>query len=113
MKSLQTNLKKIRDALNTTSAQGRVYHYRRPKDKTSSWIVWQEDSEAGTVSTNNHKAEQQIHGTIDCFTLNEYDDLLDEIQEALNSIEVGWALLSVQYEEETNLIHYEWEFYIA
>lgn len=114
MMSLSQNLKKIRDALKTTSASDRVFHYRRPKGNYSSWIVWQEDGEAESHESNNRKGEQQIHGTIDCFSLEEYDDLFDEIQDALNSVQnVGWSLLSVQYEDETNLIHYEWEFYVA
>lgn len=114
MKSVQSNLKRIRDALNSTSAQGRIYHYKRPKDQKPSWIVWQEDGEGGSFEGDNRKCEQQIHGTIDCYTLEEYDPLLDEVQEALNDADlVGWSLLSVQYEDETNLIHYEWEFYIA
>ena len=50
---------------------------------------------------------------IDCFTQKEYDPVLDEIQDALNEAEIGWRLSSVQYEDETNLIHSEWEFNIA
>lgn len=114
MKSLNLNLKRIRDALNTTSATGRVFHYLRPHDTSTAWIVWQEDGEGDSLEVNNHKAEQQIHGTIDCYSLEEYDGLFDEIQDALNGLEnVGWSLLSVQYEDETNLIHYEWEFNIT
>lgn len=113
MKSLQTNLKRIRDLLNATSARGRVYHYTRPKDKLTSWIVWMEDSEAGAAESDNRKAYQQVHGTIDCYTKIEYDPLLDEIQNALNSAGVGWRLNMVDYEDETALIHYEWEFFIA
>lgn len=108
MKSLQSKLKSLRDTLNTVSAS--VYHYKKPKTVKAPWIVWQEDGEAQSFNGENHKAEQQVHGTIDCYTLEEYDDLLDEVQEALNGAEVGWSLLSVQYEDETNLIHYEWEF---
>lgn len=113
MKSLQNNLKRIKDALNTTSANGSVYHFTRPKDKLDRWVVWQEDGESESHRANNRKVEQQIHGTIDCYTLQEFDPLLDEIQNALNDAGIGWSLLSVQYEDKTNLIHYEWEFYIA
>lgn len=114
MKSLNLNLKRIRDALNTTSATGRVYHYTRPSDITTSWIVWQEDGESSSLAVNNHKTEQQIHGTIDCYSLEEYDGLFDEVQDALNIVpNLGWSLLSVDYEDETNLIHYQWEFNIA
>lgn len=113
MKSLSLNLKRIRDALNGTSANGRVFHYTRPKDTATAWIVWQEDGEADSHYVNNRKVEQQIHGTIDCFSQNEYDGLFDEVQEALDGIGVGWNLNSVQYEDETALIHYEWEFFIS
>lgn len=111
MKSLQKNLKHLRDVLKTTSAP--VYHYTKPKSVKAPWVVWQEDGEAESFDSDNRKAEQQVHGTIDCYTLTEYDPLLDEIQEALNGAEIGWRLSSVQYEDETNLIHYEWEFNIA
>ena len=82
--------------------------------KADRYFVWQEDGEASSFHSDDHKLEQQIHGTIDCYTLQEYDPLLDEIQDALDKADlVGWSLLSVQYEDETKLIHYEWEFYIA
>lgn len=111
MKSLQSNLKRIRDLLNGTSAKGRVFHYTRPAKTLPSWVVWAEDSEDAAFDANNRKEEQQVHGTIDCYSKTEYDPLFDEIQEALNDAEcVGWRLNSVEYEDATSLIHYEWEF---
>lgn len=111
MKSMQDKLKRIRDALKTASES--VYHYDKPKDVKPPWIVWQEDGEGDSFNSGNRKAEQQVHGTIDCYTLTEYDPLLDSVQDALDKSGVGWSLLSVQYEDITNLIHYEWEFNIA
>ena len=58
---------------------------------------------------NNRMSEQQLHGTVDLYTLEEYNPLIDEIQEALNEVMGGWSLNTVDYEDETNLIHYEWE----
>ena len=113
MKSLQKNLKNLRDTLKTVSVPEKVFHYAKPKDIKPPYIVWQEDSETSALSTDNRKQEQQVHGTIDCYTKQEYDPLLDEIQDALNGAEIGWGLLTVQYEDTTNLIHYEWEFYIV
>lgn len=113
MKSLQSNLKRIRDILNGTSAKGCVFHYTRPAKSLPSWVVWQEDFEDTANNADNRKQEQQIHGTIDCYSKTEYDPLFDEIQDALNDADhVAWRLNSVQYEDETNLIHYEWEFYV-
>lgn len=113
MTSIREKLKRIRDILNATSAAGRIGHYRKPNNILAPWVVWQEDSEENSFHSDNHKDRQQIHGTIDCFSLTEYDVLFDEIQDALDRAGIGFHLLSVQYEDETNLIHYEWEFTVA
>ena len=107
MLSVVDKLKKIRNAMNGVS--GKVYHYKRPKDVKPAWIVWQEDGSSTDMWANNHMGEQQLHGTVDLYTLQEYDPLIDEIQEALNGVMGGWSLQMVDYEDETNLIHYEWE----
>lgn len=113
MKSLTQNLKSIQDALNSTSVKGSVHHYTKPVKYTVPYIVWQEDGESDSANVDNRKIEQQLHGTIDLYTKKEFDPLIDEIQEALNNYAAGWNLISVQYEDETKLIHYEWEFNIA
>ena len=109
--SMQSNLKKIRDALVSINGLN-VYHYFRPKLQAP-YCIWAEDAEASALHSSNHKQEQCISGTIDYYTLQEYDNTVDLIQEKLNTIEnCGWSLNSIQYEDETNLIHYEWVFYI-
>lgn len=110
MLSINTKLKQIRDILNDCSDN--VYHYKRPTDKSKPFIVWQEDSESSGYDLNNTKSEQEIHGTIDYFTKTEYDDVIESIQNGLADNKVGFALSSVQYEDDTEFIHYEWEFYI-
>lgn len=104
----------IRDALALIDVS--VYHYRKAEEnKTTPWIVWAEDGEGESMAVDNRRLPyQSVHGTIDLFTLTEYDQLVDEIQETLDELEaVAWRLSSVQYEDETNLIHYEWEFEVA
>jgi hypothetical protein len=54
-----------------------------------------------------------VTGTIDLFTQNEFDPVVDQIQEGLNELGIGWDLNSTQYEDETNLIHYEWTFRVV
>lgn len=107
MMSVVDKLKKIRDAMNGVSEN--VYHYKRPKDVKPAWIAWQEDGSSTDMWANNRMSEQQLHGTVDLYTLQEYDPLIDEIQKALNGVMIGWSLQMVDYEDETNLIHYEWE----
>ena len=111
MKSLNDILKGVRDALLTVTNE--CYHYRRPNSPKTHYIVWAEDSEAAAADADNRKTEQQIHGTVDYYTLDEFDVNVDRIQEALNFACIGFRINSVQYEDTTNLIHYEWEFWAA
>lgn len=111
MKSLNNILRRVQDALLTVTEE--CYHYRRPNTPKSHYIVWAEDSEADSADADNRKAEQQLHGTVDYFTLDEFDTNVDRIQEAMNFVCIGFRINSVQYEDETNLIHYEWEFWVA
>lgn len=110
MRSLQSKLITVRDALLTVTAS--CYHYRRPAEIEKNYIIWQEDSEEESFDADNRKREQQIHGTIDYFTQTEFDAVTDSIQNALDDAEVGFRLNSVDYEDDTKLIHYEWEFWV-
>ena len=110
--SLQNKLKQIGDAYHDALG-GIVFHYWRPKGMNTI-LIWQEDSEIQPFNANNGKAEQTIRGTTDYYTPVEYDSIIDMIQEINASLfGSGWSLLSVQYEEDTKLIHYEWEWRIA
>lgn len=95
----------IRDALLDVTED--VFHYEaiHTPDK---YIVWAEDGEADSITADNHKTEQVLQGTIDYFTKLEYDTNFGLIQAKLNSIDISWRLNSVQYEEDTGYIHYEW-----
>ena len=74
-------------------------------------INYLQKARIGLYAILGNEEQQQVRGTIDLYTLQEFDPAVDLIQEALNTSEgVGWVLSSVQYEDETNLIHYEWTF---
>lgn len=107
-----SKIKRIRDLL-VSIPDLKVYHYWRPRLEAP-FCLWQEDGEGDSLHSNNKKSEQVITGSIDYYTKTEYDSMVDNIQEALNNAEcVAWNLDSVDYEEETNLIHYSWSFEIA
>lgn len=109
MKSIEERLRPLVDAL-TWAVGEKCYHYWRPK-LDPPFCVWQEDSESDSLTTDNHKREQAISGSIDYFTQMEYDPKVDLIQKALTDAEnIGWSLIMVQYEEDSNLIHYSWDF---
>jgi hypothetical protein len=110
MIALNSKLKMVRNVL--TAVCKKVYHYRRPAS-IDGCVIWQEDSEEGSFNADNAKSEQVIHGTIDYFTSKEYDQTIDDIQCGLASNRrISWRIYAILYEDETALIHYQWEFWV-
>lgn len=108
MMSLQSRIAELKAALVGVTAS--TYHFRRPAGGVKSgYIVLAETGESSDTWSDNCKDEQAVTVAVDYFTLTEFDPLVDDIQQALNSIRCGWRLDAVQYEDETNLIHYTWE----
>ena len=110
MTSMKNKLIPIRDML-VGILPDATYHYWRKVSKKR-YIIWAEDGEENSLNLDNKKAIQQVTGTIDLFTQTEYDPIADEIQDGLNNLEIGWTLTEVLYEQETKLIHWQWEFKI-
>jgi len=67
-----------------------------------------EDGENNSFHSDNHKQEQKIAGYVDYFTKTEFDTNVDVIQDILNAEPVAWSLRTVDYEDQTNLIHFRW-----
>ena len=81
--------------------------------QTGPYIVWAEDGEGDTVHADGRKVERAITGTIDYFTKTENDPVVQQIEDALDTDDsLAWQLNSVQYEQDTGYIHYEWAFEI-
>ena len=89
------------------------YHYWR-STRQRPFLVWQEEGEDGALHADDRKVSQVVSGSIDYFTKTEYDPIVEDIQTALQELQgkisFGWRLDSVQYEEETNYIHWQWRF---
>lgn len=98
----------LRDALLTINPH--VFHYfaNCTGATPDNYIVWAEDGQGNSAYADNCMIQQTITGTIDYFTKTEFDPKVGDIQEKLNSIDIAWSLESVQYEEDTGYIHYEW-----
>ena len=94
------------------SLPGDVCHYHAFKKKDR-YIVWAEQAEGGSVEADDRKQEYSISGYIDFFTREENDPVVDMVSERLKSAEIAFSLNSVQYEEETRYIHYEWLFEVV
>ena len=95
----------IKNAL--LSVSDNVGHYEAFK-KTPPYIVWAEDGAADTVFANGRLQNQVVTGTVDLFTRDrDGEPLMEAIPAALDG-KCAWRLNSVQYEEDTGLLHVEW-----
>lgn len=73
-------------------------------------------SEYGTVAIDGQNAlragdataEKVLEGTIDWFTRSSASTMPGEVESLLNRLGASWYLNSVQYEDDTGLLHYEW-----
>ena len=100
-------LKQIKEALLTVTPN--VFHYEGD-NRNDKYIVWAEEQEISTLNADNTKEAKAIQGTIDYFTKADEDSTVDKIETALTEAEISFRLNSVQYEDETKFIHYEWLF---
>lgn len=70
----------------------------------------------GTIATDGQNAfragdqtaEKVQEGTIDWFTRSPASAMPGKVESLLDQMGASWYLNSVQYEEDTGLIHYEW-----
>jgi len=90
-----------------------VYHFTAPSKVKAPYIVWAEDSQGNAQHADNVMGSQAVQGTIDYFTFEEYDPNFDKIQRSLTIHHIPFRLNSVQFEEDTGLIHYEWTWEVA
>jgi len=88
-----------------------VYHYLKPENIDAPYAIWQETNEASFYS-NNKKSERALEGILDYFTLDENDSFLDTLEAAMDKMGASWSLSAVQYEEQTNLIHFSWDWQV-
>ncbi len=95
----------LRDLLLTIGPP--VFHYFAD-GQTGSYILWAEEREANSHDADNQKEIQALQGTIDYFTKTEFDPVINQIQDKLDAVDITWRLNSVQHEQDTKYIHYEW-----
>jgi hypothetical protein len=84
-----------------------TFHYEAWA-KPDKYIVWAEDGQGNTIFADDKLDERAIEGTADYYTKSEYDPVVRQIETAMDDSEMSWELSSVQHEEETGYIHYEW-----
>ena len=71
------------------------------------YFVWQEEAEQSLKADNRH-VERTVQGTTDLFTKREFDPWKHDIEFSFTRSGIAWELNSVQFEEDTGFLHYEW-----
>ena len=112
MKSMQQALMSLKDRLVQINGL-KCYHFEKSAKQTAPYAVWAEDGEGDSLSLNNRKTEIQMGGVLDYYTQEEFDPMVDSLNEALDEVTAGWILESIQWEEETKLIHYHWSWSVV
>lgn len=84
----------------------RFAHHAWSKAPESEYGVYAEEAGRDFVADGLH-VERGTSGTVDYFTRDDSGKPRDTIEEALGGV-CAWYLNSIQYEEDTGLIHYEW-----
>lgn len=82
-----------------------VSHFERLN--SDRYFVWQEDGQTDLSAENQH-AEKSVSGSTDLFTKLEFDPWKSAFERSLTRFGINWSLNSIQYEEDTGFIHYEW-----
>lgn len=97
----------MEEIINTLTAQGLLFaHYAWSHAPSGDYGVWAEDG-ANDLGADDHHAEHVTQGTIDYFTRNDSETPRTTIETALDG-KCAWYLNSIQFEEDTGYIHYEW-----
>ena len=60
------------------------------------------------LRADNKSGERADEATVDYFTRNPNAPAIATIEEAFDDIPCAWYLNSVQFEEDSGYIHYEW-----
>ena len=84
-----------------------IRHYWRSGLKAP-FFVWAETGDGGDRWADNRRKYRNVGGTADYFTSKEFDPNVDKIESVFDDFGCSWSLDTVNFEEDTNLIHYSW-----
>lgn len=84
-------------------------HYAWSKAPDGDYGTYSEHSGSDLEADSVH-AERGTEGYIEYYTRDDSETPRETIEAALNSLKIPWYLNTVQYENDTGYIHYEWGF---
>lgn len=93
------------NALNATGYQFR--HFAWAKAPEGTYGTYSEDSE-NRLAGSNQTAENVTVVYVALFTKDDTQTPRTTVENALDGIPCAWYLNTVQFEEETGYIHFEW-----
>ena len=97
----------MQDLLDST---GYVFaHFGWSHAPAGDYGVWAEDA-ANDLHANGIHVEHAVEGTIDYFTRDASGTPKTTIEAVLDTGKIAWYLNSIQFENDTGYIHYEWVF---
>ena len=97
----------LKSALNGT---GLLFtHFGWSKAPSGDYGVYAEDGANDLIANGKH-SERVLQGTVDYFTRDDSGTPKTTVETALDGAGIAWYLNSVQLEEDTGYIHYEWVF---
>lgn len=100
-------LEKLADALDKSGLQ--FAHHAWSHAPEGDYGTWAEDSGYDLMVDDRH-LERGTVGYINYFTRDDSPTPRNTIEGILNDLVIPWNLNTVQYENDTGYIHYEWEF---
>lgn len=69
------------------------------------------DQEGASLEADGQKVNQAPQGTVDLFSKSNDRETMQAVQAVLDALDgCAWYLNSVQYEDDTRLLHWEWVF---
>lgn len=80
--------------------------------KSERYFVWGEDGSNDLIGDNQH-VERAVTGATDLYTKQEFDPWADALGEALSAAGIAWALVGVDFEEDTGFWHWSWDWEVA
>lgn len=95
----------LKTALTATSCS--FAHYAWSHAPAGDYGVYAEDSALDFEADDEH-AEKALECTVDYFTRDDTGTPKATIEAALERLNVPWYLNTIQYEDDTGYIHYEW-----
>lgn len=111
--SLNSVLRRFRTSVAALDMPGvTIRHYWRSGLKAP-FFIWAETGDGGDRWTDNRRKYRNVGGTADYFTSTELDPNVDTIESMFDELGCSWALETVDFEEDTNMIHYSWIWSVA